>query len=106
MLARAGRGGREPHRGLAQRLLVEGHHDRTGAARHPLCGDERVRPLAVTQPYEEPDGPMALRIDEEVLDDARDATAAGGQRGADEGWDETGSVHALAPWFNTSGQGP
>jgi hypothetical protein len=40
---------------------------------------------------------VTRRVDEEVLDDARDATAAGGQRCADEGWDEAGSVHALAP---------
>ena len=97
MLAHTRGGGREPHRSFAQRLLVEGHHDRAGTARHPLCGDERVRPRAVTQPYEEPDGPVTRRVDEEVLDDARDASAAGGQRSADEGRDETRSVHALAP---------
>ena len=95
MLARAPRRGGEPHRSLAQRLLVEGHHDRAGATRHPLRGDEGVRLRAVVQPYEEPDGPVARRIDEEVLDGARDAAAAGGQRRADEGRDETGSVHAL-----------
>ena len=49
---------------------------------------------------------MARRIDEQVLDDARDAAAAGGQRGADEGRDETGSVHALPAGFHTSGQAP
>src|SRR4030095_15614510 len=80
---------------LAQGLLVEGHHDRAGATRHPLRGDEGVRLRAVVQPYQEPDGPVARRIDEEVLDGPRDAAAAGGQRRADEGRDETGSVHAL-----------